>query len=141
MYICACTHTQVCVEHLQRDHRIVQHLLDDVGLLAASLRVDEHHRSPVAAGLTTLPHTVTHTAGAQGQTHALRRSVSQTAFLLEAGEGYAAAASPGGAGESGVGGFVGSECWARLEFLRFFLETSGAGAEPGRVCLCGCVGV
>ena len=96
----------MCVQQLERDHNIVQHIIDDVALLAASL---------AAATPTT----------------SLTRSNSQTRFLeavasplSKGADGVSAVAGAGAVGAGGRLGFIGSECWARLEFLRFFLETS-----------------
>jgi hypothetical protein len=47
--------------------------------------------------------------------------------------GVAAGAVSGGVGRSG---FIGSECWARLEFLRFFLETSDGLKLSAAQALC-----
>jgi hypothetical protein len=111
----------MCVQQLEKDHNIVQHIIDDVTLLAASL---------AAATPTT----------------SLTRSNSQTQFLVAvaspftkgtqegmSSSGVAAGGVTGGVGRSG---FIGSECWARLEFLRFFLETSDGLKLSAAQALC-----
>jgi hypothetical protein len=110
MHPTTCTQAQrcsrsMCVEQLQKDHNIVQHIIEDVRLLAVSLA-------------DSLP--------------SLTRSTSRDRFLaavaspMSKGPDTVAPSVEASGAPMGRSAFIGSECWARLEFLRFFLETSDA---------------
>ena len=110
MHPTTCTQVQRCsrsmvVEQLQKDHNIVQHIIEDVRLLAVSLA---------------------------GSRPSLTRSTSRDRFLaavaspMSMGPDTVAPSVEASGAPMGRSVFIGSECWARLEFLRFFLETSDA---------------